>query len=232
MNITVKIYSGLINYARALDEQELAVKQCLAGGDATLLVLQHQPVVTFGRNFREEDRKITDAELHNHGIQTFQVGRFGSVTYHGPGQLVAYPVMELQASLDSYLRFLQAVIINTLYKFDVSTQSSSDPHHPGVFYATNEKLKKVAAVGVELRRYERKRIVLHGVAVNVNPDLSAFDLIHPCGDKNGDVTSISKILGRPVSVDKVAEAFVSAFDRETPRRFELTIDRVILQPTS
>lgn len=193
---------GVVPYAEGLSLQAERVVAVRAGEvPETLFLLEHDPVVTRGTGTEDGHLLATEDELGLRGIELFDAGRGGDITYHGPGQLVGYPILDLKPDrrdLHRYLRDLEEVVIRTLARFDV--EAAREPGLTGVWTASG----KVAAIGV---RVSSGWITSHGFALNVDPDLSHFDTIVPCGIGDRSVTSLRRILGdRTPSVGEVAEA--------------------------
>ena len=197
---------GLVPYAEALAIQEgLVVDRRHGKVPDTLLLLEHPHVITLGTSSRPEHVLVDAREREGRGIGLFQVGRGGDVTYHGPGQLVGYPILDLKPDrrdLHRYLRDLEEVLIRAAAALGLTTGRSEG--QTGVWTDTG----KLAAIGV---RVSSGWITSHGFALNVCNDLSFFGTIVPCGIRDRDVTSLSVELGRHVSVEEAAEAVVSAF---------------------
>jgi len=171
----------------------------------TLLLLEHPHVVTLGSSSDPAHVLADQAERDRLGIELFESGRGGDVTYHGPGQLVAYPILDLKPDrkdLHRYLRDLETVLIAVAASFDVHSERSEGL--TGVWTETG----KLAAIGV---RVSSGWITSHGVALNVSTDLGYFDTIVPCGISDRDVTSLQRELGRPVTVPEASEALVEHF---------------------
>lgn len=196
-----------MSYAAGLELQKQLVEQRRAGeiGDQ-LLLLEHPPVITLGvktRNDRAHVVATADA-LEAEGVEVFETGRGGDVTYHGPGQLVGYPIVDLKpdrCDVHKYVRDLEEVMILTAAGFGV--EASRLPGLTGAWVG-NEKL---AAIGVRIARW----ITSHGFAFNVNTSLDHFDFIVPCGITDRGVTSLHKLLGHPVPMHEVEDATESAF---------------------
>jgi lipoyl(octanoyl) transferase len=203
---------GLMDYAEALDLQQAKVAQRQAGAiPDTLLLLEHPHVYTLGRNARRENLLASVEWLTSRGAQVFETDRGGDVTYHGPGQLVGYPILDLtqhRRDISWYMRSLEEVLIRTARDFGIETGRS--PGAPGVWVGND----KLAAMGVHLSRW----VASHGFALNVNTDLRYFEWIVPCGLHNKGVTSLAKLLGRPVGMEtvtaKVLEHFGAVFGLE------------------
>jgi lipoyl(octanoyl) transferase len=167
-------------------------KEC---GD-TLMLLEHPPTYTLGRRALEEDVVSSDAERIARGISTFKVDRGGRATYHGPGQLVGYPIVALGERYDvlSYLRKLEEVLVRVAA--DLGVEAGRDENHTGVWVQKN----KIGAIGVKVTR----GITMHGFAFNVATDLSMFDGIVPCGITDRGVTSIREETGQSYNLKEVA----------------------------
>jgi lipoyl(octanoyl) transferase len=169
-----------------------------------LLLLEHPPVITLGRNADPRDVLLSAGELRSMGVAVERCNRGGQVTYHGPGQLVGYPILDLQPDrLDvaRYLRDLEETLIRTLRSFGV--MAGRIPGLTGVWAGD----AKIASLGVHLSRW----VTTHGFALNVDPDLAHFDLIVPCGLRARGVTSMQRLLGRAPDLGAVAAAFAREF---------------------
>ena len=187
---------GTIDYRRAWDLQvQLAQAVHDRQQPDTLLLLEHPHVYTKGRLSQDEHLLLTPTQLAERGIDLVETDRGGQITYHGPGQLVAYPVVNLRdwGGPLKYLRTLEQIIIQTLQDFGIDAELA--PGLTGVWLAD----RKIAAIGVKISR----GVAHHGFAINVNTDLSYFDNIVPCGITDRRVTSMQEILGEPVDLDGV-----------------------------
>lgn len=165
---------------------------------STLLFVEHDPVLTLGANFHEENLLMPVAEYERRGIKVVRTDRGGDVTYHGPGQLVAYPIFDLSLlgkDLHRWLRALEESVMVTLRHWEI--ESGRNPVNTGVWVEN----RKICAMGIKVRRW----VSMHGLALNCNIDLSPYGLFLPCGVR-GDygVTSISQVLGREVTCADVA----------------------------
>ena len=197
---------GLVDYLDALARQETLVKQrCSGEGHDSLLLLEHLPVFTLGRG--ADERNI----LVPRQTPVYRVSRGGEVTFHGPGQLVGYPIVHLDAcgrDVHAYLRLLESVVIDVLAELGV--QAVRKPGLTGVWVDN----QKIASIGVGVRRW----VAYHGFALNVDPDLSYFADIIPCGLNGVRMTSIATCLGYAVDMDTVkirtAERFARRFGYE------------------
>jgi lipoate-protein ligase B len=181
---------GRLDYAEGLALQERLVREVQEGGPEALVLCEHPPVVTLGRGADLGNLRGDAAFYASCGIELHQTGRGGDVTYHGPGQVVGYPVIELgpeRRDLHRYLRDLEEVLLRTLAELGVV----GAVRHPGLtgVWAGGAK---VAAIGVRVARW----VTSHGFALNLDPDLEAFELIVPCGIADRPVTSVARLLGR------------------------------------
>jgi lipoyl(octanoyl) transferase len=198
---------GLVPYNEALDLQKALVEDRRAGRiPDTLLLLEHPHVITLGVKLADARSHIVASPevLAERGVEVIETGRGGDVTYHGPGQLVAYPILDLKPDrqdVHRYVRDLEAVMIRLCASYGVTADRSSGLS--GAWVGD----RKIGAIGVRISRW----ITSHGLAFNVSTDVSYFDLIVPCGIADKGVTSLSVELGRAASVDEVADAFVQAF---------------------
>jgi lipoate-protein ligase B len=180
---------GLVPYREALALQESLVRARASGeiGD-TLLLLEHPPVLTAGRASHPDSLRADAATLARHGLELVPVTRGGDVTWHGPGQLVGYPISDLTAQgrdLHSFLRRLERAIQSTLARWNVDAHPS--PGRTGVWVGE----RKIASIGIAVRQW----VSYHGVALNVRPSLEHFNLIHPCGLRGVRMTSMAERLG-------------------------------------
>ncbi len=198
---------GDLPYEEGLRIQEDLVRRRRAGEiPDQLLLLEHPHVITFGASAREENLLVTPSEMEARGIHRFDVGRGGDITYHGPGQLVGYPVLDLKPDrkdLHRYLRDLEEALILALRSFGITGEREEG--FTGVWVPQG----KLAAIGV---RVSSGWITSHGFALNVDPDLSFFSTIVPCGIRDRPVTSLGRLLDRPVSVSEVIPAVIRGFD--------------------
>ena len=196
---------GLVEYDDGLDLQDdLRLKVAEGSIPDQLLLLEHPPVVTLGRNRGGTNVVAGPAELARRGISFHETGRGGDVTFHGPGQVVGYPIVDLnpdRRDVRKYVRDLEEVIIRTLDDFGVA--SGRIPGLTGVWIGD----LKIAAIGVRISRW----ITSHGFALNVSTDLSYFDTIVPCGIPDRGVTSLSRVLRREVPLPEVKERLVERF---------------------
>ena len=198
-------YAGRVGYAEAADLQERCARLLKDGGTVErLLLLEHPPVITLGRNARSADVLHDEATLESLGVTVHETNRGGQVTYHGPGQLVGYPILDLspdRRDVARYLRDLEEVLIRTLSLFGIAAGRA--PGITGVWVGP----EKIASLGVHLSRW----VTTHGFALNVNTDLSRFGLIVPCGLRGAAVTSMQRLLGRAIPLEEVGAAVVPVF---------------------
>jgi len=190
---------GRVPYAQALALQERALQE-RRRGDApdTLLLLEHPPVITLGRSSDPRHLVAGEAELEARGIEVHHCGRGGDVTYHGPGQLVGYPIVALRGArrdAHRYLRDLELALIRCAADFGV--EAKRETGLTGVWVGG----KKLAAIGVRL---STGWITSHGFALNVSTDLSGYETIVPCGIRNRGVTSLTELLPDPPTLRQVA----------------------------
>jgi lipoyl(octanoyl) transferase len=203
---------GVVEYGEGVERQKALVEDRRAGriGD-TLVLLEHPPVITLGVKTRGKPRNIvaSPAELEREGIHVFETGRGGDVTYHGPGQLVGYPILDLnpdRRDVHRYVRDLEQALMLALAEFGIEAVRVTGL--TGVWVGPSGREEKVAAIGVRISRW----ITSHGFALNVGTDLGHFGLIVPCGITDRGVTSIERVLGRGVPMAQVEAAVVRGFE--------------------
>lgn len=177
-----------------------------------LLFVEHEPVYTLGKSGKEAHILINDDQRALKGIEYFHINRGGDITFHGPQQLVGYPILDLEkfkTDLGWYLRSLEEVIILTMTEYGLKGDRS--PGETGVWLEPHIKGKerKICAMGIKCSRW----ITMHGFAFNVNTDLSYFDFIVPCGIENKRVTSLQKELGKEVTMDEVKGKVKANFEK-------------------
>jgi lipoyl(octanoyl) transferase len=198
---------GTLDYQAALDLQRELVEQRKRGEiPDQLLLLQHPDVITLGAKNRGDRAHVleSDAALAGKGIALFETGRGGDVTYHGPGQLVGYPIIDLKpdrCDVHRYVRDLEEVLIRAVADFGIEAGRSEGL--TGIWVGRD----KLAAIGVRISRW----ITSHGFALNVATDLSRFELIVPCGIADKGVTSMAALLGQPVPMDEVSKTVALRF---------------------
>jgi lipoate-protein ligase B len=204
---------GLRPYGEVLALQRELRRQRIAGelAEDVLLLVEHPPVVTLGRGTRSSSLPISPADLERRGVEVFEIERGGDVTFHGPGQLVGYPILDLRRhrpDLHWYLRSLENVLIDALGRLAI--EADRNPGFTGVWTAG----RKIASIGIHVKQW----VTLHGFALNVSTDLDPFDLIVPCGIRQVVMTSVAAELLRTDSAalmvevrGRVVEAFCEVF---------------------
>ena len=192
-----------MGYREAWERQKCAHEAVVAGGEERLFLVEHSPVITFGRRAEAAAKNlVASAErLKEMGVEVVESDRGGDITFHGPGQLVVYPIVRLNShglSVGGYVRRLEEVMISALG--EVGVAAKKDDAAIGVW--VNDA--KIGALGVRIKR----GVSLHGVAMNVTTDLRYFDLIVPCGLVGRAVTSLQKVLGKAPAMEKVKRVVV------------------------
>ena len=197
---------GLVPYAEALELQRELVEARKAGRiPDQLLLLQHPPVITLGVKARNDRSHVlaSDKELAEQGVQLFETGRGGDVTYHGPGQLVGYPILDLRpdrCDVHKYVRDLEEMLIRVAAAFGIA--ATRVPGLTGVWVGET----KLAAIGVRISRW----VTSHGFAFNVGRKLGHFSLIVPCGITDRGVTSLEVLTGREIAMNMVEDAAIAS----------------------
>ncbi len=218
---------GSINYRSAWDYQETLLQQNVAiktaiRNDASLseklytkhyfLLCEHAPVYTLGKSGDMENVLLSEAELVKNNIEFFRTNRGGDITFHGPQQIVGYPILDLEkfyTDIGKYLRNLEEVIILTIKEYGIIGERSAGETGVWIEPGIVGKERKICAIGVRCSRW----ITMHGFALNVNTDLSYFNNIVPCGIANKQVTSIQKELGRQVDYEAVKDSIKANFKK-------------------
>ena len=203
---------GRGSYAEVLELQRRLCRQRISGdiSEDILLLVEHEPVVTIGRGVRPGSLPLTPADLEARGLQVFEVERGGDVTFHGPGQLVGYPIIDLRKhreDLHWYLRRLEAGLIQGLAAMGI--EGSTAAGLTGVWTGG----RKIASIGIHVKQW----VTFHGFALNVTTDMTYFDLIVPCGIPNVVMTSVSRELGRTDSAalwEETRTAVIEGLARE------------------
>ena len=181
-----------------------------------LLFVEHPPVYTLGKSGESKNLLLNSVQLADRQISFYQTNRGGDITFHGPGQLVCYPIIDLEnfgIGLRQYIYSLEEVVIRALFQYGIAT--SRDPHATGVWIETGlPDARKICAIGVKSSRF----VTMHGFALNVNIDLDYYRYIHPCGIVDKGVTSMQQELGRSVDFEEVKKSvlklFLEIFDAE------------------
>ena len=201
----VTVRPGVVGYADALARQRAAAAAVRARtGPETPFLLEHPPVVTMGRRATSDHVLFSQEALAARGVELVETDRGGDVTFHGPGQVVGYPILDLRLrglGPHTYLRFLEATLIGVLGTYGI--EAFRDPEHTGVWTPSG----KIAAMGIRVSA----GVSLHGFALNVNTDLAWFGLIVPCGIRGRAVASMDRILGHAVDLNEVMDRIEAAF---------------------
>jgi len=209
---------GLIEYKKAWDFQEKLFKESLELKSQNkeipnyLLFCEHSNVYTIGKSGSENNLLLNNFELQKKGVSFFKINRGGDITYHGPGQIVGYPIINLEAfslGVKKYIFQLEEVIILTLKNYNINAERLEGA--TGVWIDTHNKLKarKICAIGVKASRW----ITMHGFAFNVNTDLNYYNYINPCGFTDKGVTSMEKELGEKLDFGEVKNLVKENFFR-------------------
>jgi len=218
-DLGVKSYQPTWDYQETLLAKNTAIKSLarehnedvkLTNTEHRFIMVEHPPVFTLGKNGKREHVLVSEEQLEKLGIEFFHINRGGDITYHGPQQIVGYPILDLdkfKTDLGWYLRSLEQVIIDTIAEYGLKGERSAgetgvwlEPENP--FMA-----RKICAMGIKCSRW----ITMHGFALNVNPDLSHFEYIVPCGIQGKTVTSLEKELGRKVDYEEVKQKIKKHF---------------------
>lgn len=200
---------GRISYLEALQIQLDKVAEVQDGGEDTLFVLEHEPVMTLGASFHEENLLHPLGWYRERGIDIQRTDRGGDITYHGPGQLVAYPIFDVKRhgqDLHKWMRDLEETVIRSLSTLAIESERLDV--NSGVW--VNQK--KICAIGIKIKRW----VSMHGIAINCNNDLAPFGTIVPCGIKTHGVTSISEELRRQVSTTEFMPTLIEKFQEVFP----------------
>lgn len=206
-NSVIYKYLNQIRYKEALQIQESAIeniRQSKSRAPGYLYLLEHYPVITNGRFSKDDNYLLPLSQITQMGVEVFNTERGGDLTYHGPGQLVSYPIIDLRTfklGAKAYINSLEQVIINLLSDFEIDSYRRES--YPGVW--TNNQ--KIASIGVAVKN----GITMHGSALNVSTDLDAFSMIVPCGINDVVVTSMEKTLGSAVNMKDVTKSFINQF---------------------
>lgn len=207
-----KSYPEILALQQSLFEERVGAR---AGKKAlredVVLFVEHRPVYTLGRHAKAANLHLAPAELSARHIELHEISRGGDITYHGPGQLTVYPIVDLlryRLGVKDYVHLLERIVIEVLEEYGIS--AGRDPEAPGVWLDCGlGSQRKICAVGVHCRRF----VTMHGFALNVGSDLSYFANINPCGFTDRGVTSISRECGCEIELADVMEKIRSAFKR-------------------
>ena len=202
------VWLGRVGYADALARQREAARVVAGGGEETLFLLEHEPVFTLGRNASPEDILWPDGKRSLSGIEVHESDRGGKVTYHGPGQLVGYPILNLspdRRDVKRYVTDLEEVLIRSLAGLGIAAARSPRKERVTSVWVGNDK---IAAIGVHIARW----VTTHGFALNVTDEpLANFSGIVPCGITDGGVTSVSRAAGKAIGLEEMARRVTRAF---------------------
>lgn len=193
-----------------------------------LLLCEHPPVITLGKNGKASHLLASPEQLHMLGIEYVHTNRGGDITFHGPGQLVAYPILDLEkcfTDIGKYMRLLEQSVIDVLREYDI--QATRSPGETGVWLDPDipHRARKICAMGVRCSRW----ITMHGLALNVNTNLHYFDYIIPCGIQGKQVSSMQRELGKPIPLSEVKNKWIKHF---LHRLSEATGDEIAPLPLS
>jgi lipoyl(octanoyl) transferase len=209
-----------VPYEEAFELQKRLVKMRAQDTiNDTLILLEHPPVLTVTRKATLKNILVSPEELEEKGISLCHTNRGGDITYHGPGQLVGYPIMNLKAhgkDLHGYVRNIEEIIIKLLKDYTITAHR--DKNNPGVWVGE----EKIAAVGIAVKS---SWTTMHGFSFNINPDLSHYSLIVPCGISDKGVTSLARLLGKTISRKDVCEKLIQHYGEV----FNLTTREITLE---
>jgi lipoyl(octanoyl) transferase len=218
---------GLIDYAEALALQKRVVAARKADAiEDVLLVCEHPHVITQGRNGKREHLLVSEHVLRQKGMDYYETSRGGNITYHGPGQIVGYPILNLGAirrDVVWYVRTLEEAMIHATAEFGISAERVAGK--TGIWVRAGDTEEKLAAIGVHISRW----VTSHGFAYNVSTDLRNFDLIVPCGIADRKATSLEKLLGRRIEVEEVAPRIAKHLGELLGREMKETSKRELLE---
>jgi lipoyl(octanoyl) transferase len=212
-DMPLRIYDyGIISYSEALAIMKSTVENRIKNIiPDTLLLLEHPPTYTLGINGKMEHLLISQAELKSRNINIHRVDRGGDITFHGPGQLVGYPVLDFKTSkldIRQYVKKLENIVIQSIADFGISAD------HNDAFPGAWVDRRKIAAIGVKINA---SGISSHGFAINVNTDLAFFQSIIPCGLSDTKVTSLAEITGHPIDMERMKESVATSILSESNR---------------
>lgn len=197
---------GLVGYEECYKQQrETVALRKLGEVEDSIILAEHHGVFTVGRSGRKSNLLVDEEQLKKSGIKVLDVDRGGDITFHGPGQLVAYPVVLLKdkwRDLHKFMRSLEDVAIRFLKRHSITAERQ--PGRTGVWASG----RKIASVGIGVSGW----VTYHGISVNIKPDLEFFDMIYPCGLKDARMASVKSLTGKDVSMDSAKEAILSDFD--------------------
>jgi lipoyl(octanoyl) transferase len=210
-DLGVRPYKQVWDYQENLLQQKIIAKQNGILKNDYLLFVEHNPVFTLGKNGKEKNLLVNEIFLSQKGIEYFHINRGGDITFHGPEQLVGYPILDLdnyKTDLGWYLRSLEQVIILTIKEYGLQGERSKGETGVWLDASIKGRERKICAMGIRCSRW----VTMHGFALNVNVDLNYFSFITPCGIADKKVTSIEKEIGHKVSMDEVKQKLVKNFE--------------------
>ncbi len=215
MNLNI-IDEGIIDYSLMLNKQRQIFQKMVSGKkvgvhpqEEFILLVEHPSVITLGRHAKEANVLFNEEELGRRGIKLFHIERGGDVTYHGPGQLIAYPIIDLEyhhLGVKDYVDLLEESVIRTIADFGIVGERVSGASGVWIEGGTLQE-RKICALGVKCSRF----ITMHGLALNVNTDMSGFNLINPCGFVDKGVTSMALEVGHSILISEVKSTLSSHF---------------------
>ena len=205
-------YKQTWDYQEELLQQKIKAKQSNKAEPDYLLFVEHDPVYTLGKNGKEKNLLINRKSLEEKGIEFYHINRGGDITFHGPQQLVGYPILDLdnyKTDLGWYLRSLEEVIILTIGEYGLEGERSAGETGVWLDASVKGRERKICAMGIRCSRW----VTMHGFALNVNVDLNYFNFITPCGIQNKQVTSLQRELGQTVSMNEAKDKLVKNFEQ-------------------
>jgi len=208
-------HAGRVAYAEMLETQ-VRLRDARIAGEIpdTVLLVEHEPVITMGRSAKDEHVLLTSDALRQRGMSVYEIGRGGDVTYHGPGQLVCYPILDLKPDRKDVRRYvgnLEEVMIRIAARHGLTAHRVEGLN--GAWIGD----RKIGAVGVRIRQW----VTMHGIALNVSTDLDAYDAIVPCGIRDREVTSLQRELGREVDLAETGDVAADVFGEVFESRVEV-----------
>lgn len=194
-------YGEMLSLQRKLFGEMVSMKKAgIKIEEEYILFTEHRPVVTLGRHAREDNVLLSAESLEGKGIGLYHIERGGDVTYHGPGQIVAYPLIDLEnhrLGVKDYVNLLEETVIRTIAEYGIKGERVEGASGVWIGKGTADE-RKICALGVKCSRF----VTMHGLALNVNTDMSGFEVINPCGFKDKGVTSIARELGAEVDMEE------------------------------
>lgn len=192
-----RLFQALIDYKRSSSDNSSSMPE------ESLLLVEHNPVITLGKHGKIENLLVSEETLKNRGIECIRIERGGDITYHGPGQLVAYPIIDLERyhlGVKDYVNLLEETVIRTIARYGIKGERVEGASGVWIGKGTPEE-RKICALGVKCSHF----VTMHGLALNVNTNLDAFSVINPCGFTDRGVTSIAQETGSNVDIIETAK---------------------------